>query len=361
MRILQLIDSLEVGGAERIAVNFANSLANKIEFSGIIATRKEGALRSRIAEKVFFDCLRKQSTFDFISIFRLRSICKANNVTLVHAHGTSYFTAFLVKLVYPRIKIVWHEHTGARSEKMSIHNIVLWMLSRFFFSGIIVVNHDLEQWCKNKLGFNQVLYLPNFTVLDRFESKSTILKGCADKRVVCLANLRHPKNHKLLVEVAIKLRDSHPDWTFHFIGNDLCDDYSAELKSIISSSRLEDTVFLYGVCHDINHILEQSTIGVIASTSEGLPVALLEYGLQKMAVVVTDVGEIPQIVYNGFNGFVVKSGSVDLFYKALLELINSSVLRNKFGNNLAELINKNHSESLVVTNYIDWIKKEIKC
>ena len=80
MRILQLIDSLDVGGAERIAVNYANALSSQIEFSGIVATRKEGALRSRIEEKVFFDCLRKRFAIDVFSIFRLRSICKTNQV-----------------------------------------------------------------------------------------------------------------------------------------------------------------------------------------------------------------------------------------------------------------------------------------
>ena len=32
MRILQLIDSLEAGGAERMAVNYANALAKQIDF-----------------------------------------------------------------------------------------------------------------------------------------------------------------------------------------------------------------------------------------------------------------------------------------------------------------------------------------
>ena len=100
MRIIQLIDSLEVGGAERIAVNYANALANRIEFSGIVASRKQGALRNRIHEEVFFACLNKKFTFDIKAIFNLRSLCKTHNIDWIHAHGTSYFTAFLLKLIY---------------------------------------------------------------------------------------------------------------------------------------------------------------------------------------------------------------------------------------------------------------------
>lgn len=49
MRIIQLIDSLEAGGAERMAVNFANGLASKADFSGLVCTRKEGLLKNQNA------------------------------------------------------------------------------------------------------------------------------------------------------------------------------------------------------------------------------------------------------------------------------------------------------------------------
>jgi hypothetical protein len=51
MRILQLIDSLEAGGAER-TVNYANALADEIDFSGLVSTRKEGSLVNQINSNV---------------------------------------------------------------------------------------------------------------------------------------------------------------------------------------------------------------------------------------------------------------------------------------------------------------------
>ena len=54
MRMVQLIDSLETGGAERMAVNYANSLSDVIEFSGIVVTRKEGSLSSELHNKVAY-------------------------------------------------------------------------------------------------------------------------------------------------------------------------------------------------------------------------------------------------------------------------------------------------------------------
>ena len=54
MRIVQLIDSLDAGGAERMAVNYANALQSKIEFSGLVTTRKEGGLKEQINPKVSY-------------------------------------------------------------------------------------------------------------------------------------------------------------------------------------------------------------------------------------------------------------------------------------------------------------------
>lgn len=360
MRILQLIDSLEVGGAERMAINYANALAARIEFSAIIATRKEGSLRSHIQENVPYLCLHKQYALDPIALFKLRTFCKENKVEWVHAHGTSYFMAFLLKLVYPKIQIIWHEHAGARSSEHAKSNKALWIAAKFF-KGIIVVNHTLEQWCQSVLNFKEVLYLPNFTMRDTTENPTTYLKGIPSKRIVCLANLRHPKNHDLLLRVAKQLKDSHSDWTFHLIGKDAEDAYSNQLKEYIKKNALEKTVFIYGLREDINHIIEQATIGVLTSSSEGLPVALLEYGLHKKAVVATAVGEIPLMITTGFNGFTVASDDDILFYDALVSIIENENLRKDFGNKLHQIILDNHSENAVIAKYIHWINQLIKC
>ena len=106
MRIVQIIDSLEVGGAERMAVNYANVLSKEISFSGLVVTRKEGSLKNEIDANVSYLYLNKRHTLDFKAIFRLKTYCKSNKVEYVHAHGTSYFSALLLKLCLINIKII---------------------------------------------------------------------------------------------------------------------------------------------------------------------------------------------------------------------------------------------------------------
>ena len=358
MRILQIIDSLEAGGAERMAVNYANALANEIEFSGLVVTRKEGLLLNQIKSNVSYLFLNKKSVVDIQSVFKLRKFVIENKVEIVHAHSTSFFLAFLLKLTYPKIKLIWHDHYGD-SEFLSQRPSLSLRFIIPFFNGIIAVNQKLKIWAEQKLHFKNVIYLPNFPSEENTISEQTILHGIQGKRIVSLANLRVQKDHFLVLEVAKKIKQSHPDWTFHLVGKDFEDDYSKKIKTMILDFNLESTVFVYGSRNDIKNILEQSAIGILTSQSEGLPVALLEYGLFKKPVVVTNVGEIPLVIQDGINGFVVETNSEQLFYDSLVKLMESDTLRLHFGNELQKTIGNNYSEQSVIQQYSNWIKTSI--
>lgn len=355
MRVLQLIDSLEIGGAEKMAVNFANALNETIDFSGIAVTRKEGKLLESINNKANYLFLNRKKTLDFEAVSVLKAYCKENEIDYIQAHGTSFFIAFLLKLVYPRIHIIFHDHSGARSDQQLKNNRTLWLAS-FWFNGIIVVNQSLKNWAEQKLNCKKVMYLPNFTSMD-FRLIETTLKGTDDKRILCLANLRHPKNHLMLVEVAKKLKPIHPDWTFHLVGKDDNDSYSESLKKEIKKQDLQDSVFIYGQKSDTANIIQQASICVLTSSSEGLPVAILEYGMLEKAVIATNVGEIPLVVTNDKSGFIVNADDTEGFFKSVVELIENSALRIKFGQELFNSISENNSKEAVIRKYINWIGK----
>jgi glycosyltransferase involved in cell wall biosynthesis len=354
MRILQIIDSLEAGGAERMAVNYANALADAIDFSGLVVTRKEGFLLNQVSNKVSYLYLNKKGTIDWNALFALRKFVKKNKVEVIHAHSTSFFLAFLLKLSCPSLKLIWHDHYGD-SEFLSQRPSLALRLMLPFFDGIIAVNQNLKLWAEQKMHFKNVVYLPNFPSKANEVSEQTVLKGIKGKRIISLANLRVQKNHFLLLEVAKKMKISHPEWTFHLVGKDFGDNYSAQIKNLVLEFNLEKNVFIYGSKQDVDNILGQSTIAVLTSKSEGLPVALLEYGSYAKSIVVTNVGEIPLLIQDGVNGFMVETGKAQLFYDSLVQLMENETLRNDFGKALQQTINNDYSEKSVIDKYLGWL------
>ena len=356
MRIVQIIDSLEPGGAERMAVNYANSLIDRIEFSGIVATRNEGDLKSKIFPSVSYLFLDRTKTIDFNAFYKLRKYCKENKITHLQPHSTSYFFIVLFKIFFNKIKIIWHDHYGL-SEFLNKRNSFVLKIASFFFDGIISVNYQLKNWAITELNCKRVIYLPNFTNKEAETKSETVLKGNLGKRIVCLANLRHQKNHLLLINVAKRLVKSYPDWSFHLVGKDFQDDYSRKLKQTIDENNLADTVFLYGSRNDVATIINRSEIGILTSRSEGLPIVLLEFGLHKKAIVFTNVGEIPLIVQHKTNGLLVPSENVDLFYDSIISLIEHPLIREQLGVALFNTIMKNNSEEAVLDTYFKWLKE----
>lgn len=302
MRVVQLIDSLDGGGAERMAVNLANTLATEIDFSGLVTTRKEGNLKEALSSSVFYEFLEKKRSFDLKAVFKFRNYLIKNNVEIIHAHSSSFFLAVLTKLIYPKIKLFWHDHNGNRVNAKN-GNIVIKIMS-LFFDGVFTVNEELKNWALDNLFTKKVLFIPNFSIKNNNEIKVTFLKGEEDKRIVCLANLRKPKNHLFLLESFFESKIHELGWTLHLIGKDSNDSYSNDLKTFIKFKKLEDYIFLYGSCNDVSHILSQSSVGVLASTYEGFPVTLLEYGLSKLLVLSTNVGYCKNVIKNKETGYL---------------------------------------------------------
>lgn len=349
--ILQLIDSLQAGGAERMAVNIANALVKNGIKSYLISTRAEGVLKSQLQEEVNYLFLKKQNVIDFKALYKLRNYVKLHKITIIHAHSSSYFLACLLKCTLPYVKIVWHDHYG-KSEQLTNRPSFVLKKCAVFFNACIVVNKQLQSWVMVTIKTPNVKIINNFVVQFDEKNKDTTLKGNDGERILCLANLRPQKNHLNLLEAFKIVVKKYPDWTLHLVGNDLKDVYAAELKNYIELN-LENKVFLYDSCEDIQHILSQVSVGVLASDSEGLPLALLEYGWAKLGAVVTNVGDCNRVIEHGINGFLAPPKDKDKLAEKLIFLIEHPEERSKMGEALYTKVQRNFSEEVAIEQLIN--------
>ncbi len=346
MRILQLIDTLNAGGAERVAVNYANMLAKELNGSYLATSRESGVLEEELDDRVVYINLSKTSTFDLSAIIRFKKFLKSNNINIIHAHTTSYFFAVLTKFFYRKIKVIWHDHQGNRDELKVMKQIPL-VISSFFFNGVMVVNSRLESWVKKYLQTRNVIYIENFVSESAKRTGVTKLFGDDGKRIISVANLKAPKNHLFLLKAFNEVRKKNTDWSLHLVGSDYQDSYSERLKRYIKQYELEESVFIYDLRKDMDTILEQSSIGVIASSFEGLPMALLEYGKAGLAIITTDVGSCKDLIEN--RGVVIESDNEEQLINAMNLLIEDQVLRKKSADEIKKYIDSYFTERTVLS------------
>lgn len=353
MRVLQLIDSLHPGGAERVAVNIANALASKVEVSYLCATREEGLLKEGIDNHVNYLFLNKQKTVDVKAIKKLSAFIKSENINIIHAHGTSFFLAAIIKTLNKSVKIIWHDHFGNRATTSKTNKLILKQCSKSF-SQIFCVNENLVVWSKLNLKCRLVSFMPNFVIEHTIEGK-TQLKGKEGKRIICLANLRPDKDHLNAIEAFEALLKTNPEWTLHCVGKTFDDAYSKTILEKVKTLGLSKNIFFYGSIVDVSHTLSQSNIGILSSVSEGLPMALLEYGLSSLPVVVTNVGECGKVILDGELGVLIPSKNSVLLAKAIQNYIDNPKLAKEKGKAFNTHVLKFYSSKEVIdaliTNY----------
>jgi len=346
IRSLQIIDTLRIGGAERMAINIANGLSNKNVESHICATRSEGQLKASLISNVSYLFLNKKSATDVNALIRLKNYIKENEINVIHAHGTSFFLAVLVKFFVWDLKLIWHDHYGNRVNDTNKFKLILLKLCSFKFSIVYCVNHELKDWANTNLHCKIVKFISNYPTINT--KNETILNGKDGNRILCAANLKSPKNHELLFSAFKELIEEFNDWSLHCIGSIYNDDYSDNLKNYIADNKLEKHIFMYGAKEDVSFIISQSNIGVLSSSSEGLPMALLEYGLGELAVITTNVGYCSKLIVNDTYGILVPNRDKDALRDGLRLYLSDLNYRNLCAENFNNKIIKEFSESIVL-------------
>lgn len=338
MKVLQLIDSLHAGGAERMAVLTANLIAEKGMESFLVATREEGILLEQLHPKVGYLFLRKKFKFDPIALLELKDFVVRNDISIIHAHSTSFFLAYLLKLRVPSRKLIWHDHYG-RSEELDDRSAKILKVASRRFNHVISVNEKLEKWALNKLKTQNVSYLNNFSMLNFDKGLAKPISGEEGKRILCLANFRHQKDHENLFRAWSSIQNRFPDWSLHCVGKSFEDGHYKKLQALIDELKLKN-LFIYGDRTDIGPIIKNCQIGVLSSRSEGLPLALIEYGLGELAVVCTDSGQCREVLDD--NGFLVEVENHELLAEKLSELISSENLRSRLSKSFSQHIVANY-------------------
>lgn len=342
IRVLHLLDTLEIGGKERIAVNTANLLPRDQYKLYLGTTRREGELSRFLSNDVGRLMLCRKRSFSFRAISKLIKYIDKEKIQIVHAHNAAIFMAFLAALFRPEIKLVWHDHmTQSVDKKLDW----LYPFIAFKIQAAIAVNKNIENWFL-KLGIpsQKIYYLPNFSLLvHETGEKVQSLPGVEGEKIICVANLRPEKDHTTLIQAMAEVVKSAPEATLFLVGASHDKAYLDYLKKKIEELRLQKNIFLIGSQTNIFGFLKQCNIGVLSSQIEGFPLALLEYGMAGLATVATDVGQCSEVLDDGLAGFLVPPSRAGLLAGALLQLIKSESKRAEFGKKLCSRVKELYS------------------
>ena len=358
MKILQIIDSLSLGGSERMAVTMANAFTREGHESLLIATRTEGILKSQISSSVRYWFLNKLTSYDIISLIRLVRIINQERPDVVHAHSTSVFWSMLVKLFLPWVKVIWHHHLGLSNLVKAKPRPLIIFLSRWFY-GAVMVNERLFNWAilELKCDRSRICYLENFSdmqIINRDKPEFT----SNGLRILHLANFREQKDHINLVKSLLLLKNRGVQFKAYLVGAHIDQVIANRVQVFIKENELSDQVKVTGPSDDIGKYAMQCNVGVLSSFSEGYPVSLIEYGSFGLYIVTTNAGQCEAILGKDKYGTVVPVGNPMAFADTLQSVSND--LASAYERSTAfqlHLQSKNAAKQFMdayITTYLNW-------
>ena len=157
-----------------------------------------------------------------------------------------------------------------------------------------------------------------------------------NKNILLLGRLEQRKGTFDLLDIADNVLQENS--TFNLV---LAGDGNLEVvKEKIDKLQLKDNVKLLGWINkeQREEVFKNTAIFVLPSYNEGMPMAILEAMSYGIPLVVSDVGDIPYLVNDEDNGYLINAGDKKQLEDRILRLIKDKDLRSKISRNNYEKV-----------------------
>jgi len=317
MRLLWLLDSLHVGGAEALALPFSAGTHHDLTV-GCLHTAGENLveqeLRRRGVKTVNFHArnLRDRAAFR-----RFAAFVKEERIELIHAHlaYAAMWSAWLSRMTgVPSIASLHASPAATKAlESSAIRRFAIDVkerLMRFtlnrWSSAIVVVSAGLRDIYGRGLRAEKVRVVHNGIDVERFRRDRAATRARLErefgvppgvKLALTVSVLRARKGIEVLLEAVPRV----PGTTFLIIGD-------GPMRAEWQAMATTDRVRWAGYRTDVNELLAGCDVFVHPSLDDAFPTVLLEAMAAGLPVVASRVGGIPEIVVEGVTGRLVPPG-----------------------------------------------------
>lgn len=318
-RILYITRSLEIGGLERVIVLLANHINDKHFEPYICCTSLVGKMGDSLKdkEKLFVIGEKRISIRGYSYIYKL---VKENSIDLIHSHELPALLFGLPVAKLARIPIVYTKHGYKPHKERKVTELIGRLFSKRV-SEYICVSGELRDRMivENGLDSRKVSVIYNGV---EPPAEKVRVKETAKKKIVIgsVGRLEKVKNYSLLISAFSEILKKYQDCRLEIVGGG---SYRNKLLDYSKKLSITDHVNLPGYHLDVQRFLDTFDIFVISSIFEGHSISLLEALSRGKICIVSNVGGNTEIIKDGVNGFVFKSGSkYDLIDKISMAIEN---------------------------------------
>ncbi|NOQ21449.1 MAG: glycosyltransferase [Candidatus Aegiribacteria sp.] len=332
LKIFQIINSLQMGGAEKQALGLHQRYLERNHDSILISLA--GEERGWTGRGVFsLGFSTPYNPFILPSLFDMKDELDLREADIIHAHlfPSQLITGLLLEAMPLRARFVTTEHSTANRRRGASAGRLIdrWFYQRF--CRIICVSQaaafELAEWIPEVSDKLEVVF--NGIDLSEFSRKSSS-RYTNRKTILSVGRLTEAKNYHAAIEAFSLLR------TRSTLGLQYCIAGGGKLESVLKNHALElgvsGSVKFLGEISDISSLMKQADVFFMPSSREGFGIAAVEAMASGLPVVASSLPGIGDVVGRDQHcGILVDPGSPSEMAEALQCLLENDILSWRMG------------------------------
>jgi glycosyltransferase involved in cell wall biosynthesis len=235
---------------------------------------------------------------------------------------------------------------------------------KFSFGGarkIVCQSESWQRFATDVLGFarSNVTVVRNWTATPELMDVGAkrVARDDSCVRLLFLGWLEREKGVFELIEAARRLKDDRR-FTLDIVGEG---NASIEARALVARYNLDEVVRFRGWLRgdQLHQALSGADVLVLPSWAEGLPNAMVEGMAARLAVVVTRVGAVPELIVDRRSGLLIEPRDVDSLVRALGEIIIDGELRARLAQEAYRIAQRDFEVEAAVSRLVPEIESTI--
>ncbi len=355
MHIAHLIDTLEIGGAQKLLVLFADIARTrdmKITVISLTKWKRSSAVVLELeALGVDVVMLSIHKLYNPLALPQLVNILKSRHIDVLQTHlGHSNILGILAaKLAgIPVVSTLHSTHARPSGRLFHFRLFLEYYLLRVYATRVIAVGRLIGDIFQDRLSNRKIDVIPNpvkihppLSTEKRIALRKTIVDDDSCSIILNVGRLKPDKGLADLISAFSIMRGEYPTAHLVIVGDgELLED----LQSLASKLGIGDRVHFLGARDDVPGLLYASDIYVSSSHREGLSLAMLEAMAAGLPVLATNVGDGGYLL-SGERGILVEPRNVDALALEMGRLLSQPAQMKLLGRNARIYVEENFTPS----------------
>jgi glycosyltransferase involved in cell wall biosynthesis len=260
--------------------------------------------------------------FDPAGASRMFRALRDQAFDVIHSHGYKmnvHIGMLAPSLRWARTVATVHGWTATRGFGKA--NLYQWLDARALraFNHVVLVSPAMKSRPQLR-SLRRVSIIENGIEFGNFASVRRAPPAPKNAKLLLVGRLSPEKGFDLMLSAAARLKSQGRIGHLTIAGDGAL---RAELTALAASLGIADLVTFAGFVDDMESLYASHDVLVLSSRTEGLPMTLLEAIAQRLPVVATRVGGMPDVLDDGAGGVLVPSENADALADGIASVVDN--------------------------------------